>query len=664
MGISISIHNDMDFTVKAEVRLLTERGITIGKKTIAPGDTWKKTDGGLLRNCTYNLVVKDKDGVEYITPVRAPSRPGEKTVRVSDILLDVTSDSMLRSKDNLGKMMMKYGPMPSRSDLNDESSGDPEKVAEDVKEETNSRTQDKENVGESNGPKTKSPRQQPRTDSAAENKAEIYLSAIMQDLHKMQQSVNNNSFSIHEAENHYEISKDKIMMLHYQVEAFEKKYKTMGSRENQWAFIAIMVSTVVTLLILCCDLSQVPFIGKLYIPLVMLGAAYMSYQLVQSKTDENAASLKSSLQSSVNNVIPASLKPYIKGVLPTEETQEEDGEEEKEPAKPLPVKELEDKIVETTMGEGKIISVSEDSGITKVQLKFGTAYVHEKSLRNVHLAQDSAVESELDAKGGGDELPAAMNSSDWKKEGKHILMKHLSTCGEAIDCWSEPDSKNFMLRGKNYLIDSIKEHSLESRFSLECCELYAVDCTVDHVASKDYSALAKLRAESFFPEGSNVYPINFLIIQFQLPGKSFTLYMKAKKNQDPNSNVCSDYTKLFNEFVEGSDEFRNERFKIVPTVVEGSWFVRNVVGGKPALLGRKITCSYHRGKDYLEIDVDVSSSYIAQKILDVVEGSCKTLEVDLGFLIEGRKESELPEVLIGAVRFHHVDITQIPDLKA
>eukprot|EP00470_Lotharella_oceanica_P011491 CAMPEP_0170187720 /NCGR_PEP_ID=MMETSP0040_2-20121228/42434_1 /TAXON_ID=641309 /ORGANISM="Lotharella oceanica, Strain CCMP622" /LENGTH=172 /DNA_ID=CAMNT_0010434823 /DNA_START=189 /DNA_END=710 /DNA_ORIENTATION=+ len=141
------------------------------------------------------------------------------------------------------------------------------------------------------------------------------------------------------------------------------------------------------------------------------------------------------------------------------------------------------------------------------------------------------------------------------------------------------------------------------------------------------------------------------------------MYMKARLNQDPDKEVCPGYSKMFDNFVNKGDDYRNERFKIVPTVIVGSWIVRKMVGAKPALLGRKITCSYHKGEDYLEIDVDISSSYVAQKILGVVQGTCKTLQVDLGFLIEGKNERELPEVMIGAIRYHHVDLGAIPQLK-
>jgi Protein ENHANCED DISEASE RESISTANCE 2, C-terminal len=61
-------------------------------------------------------------------------------------------------------------------------------------------------------------------------------------------------------------------------------------------------------------------------------------------------------------------------------------------------------------------------------------------------------------------------------------------------------------------------------------------------------------------------------------------------------------------------DFRNERFKLIPSIVEGPFLVRRSVGAKPALLGRKLTQRYFRGPNYVETDVDVSSSSIAEKV--------------------------------------------------
>ncbi len=79
------------------------------------------------------------------------------------------------------------------------------------------------------------------------------------------------------------------------------------------------------------------------------------------------------------------------------------------------------------------------------------------------------------------------------------------------------------------------------------------------------------------------------------------------------------WLRCMSQFWSAADEdFCNERFKLIPTIVEGNWTVKMAVGSKPALTGKKITQKYFRGKGYFEVDVDISSSTVAVGILALV----------------------------------------------
>jgi len=52
--------------------------------------------------------------------------------------------------------------------------------------------------------------------------------------------------------------------------------------------------------------------------------------------------------------------------------------------------------------------------------------------------------------------------------------------------------------------------------------------------------------------------------------------------------------------------------------------------------------------------VDVGSSNVAGGILKVVKGYITALTIDMCFLLEGQKEEELPEVVLGSLRFERV----------
>jgi hypothetical protein len=89
---------------------------------------------------------------------------------------------------------------------------------------------------------------------------------------------------------------------------------------------------------------------------------------------------------------------------------------------------------------------------------------------------------------------------------------------------------------------------------------------------------------------------------------------------------------------------------------QGSWIVRQSVGSTPCLLGKAVDITYIRGPNYLEIDVDIGSSTVANGVLGLVCGVITTLVVDMAFLVQGNTYEELPERLIGAVRVSHIEL--------
>ena len=71
-----------------------------------------------------------------------------------------------------------------------------------------------------------------------------------------------------------------------------------------------------------------------------------------------------------------------------------------------------------------------------------------------------------------------------------------------------------------------------------------------------------------------------------------------------------------------SDDFRNQRFKLYPMIVDGPWVVKTAVRACPCLLGQKVVQRYFRGDHYFEIDVHVASSIIAKQIVENCEDHC------------------------------------------
>ncbi|KAE8732538.1 Eukaryotic aspartyl protease family protein [Hibiscus syriacus] len=153
-------------------------------------------------------------------------------------------------------------------------------------------------------------------------------------------------------------------------------------------------------------------------------------------------------------------------------------------------------------------------------------------------------------------------------------------------------------------------------------------------------------------EGESMKSFVFAV-NIQVPSKdnySAVFYFATEDPIPPNT--------LFYRFLHADDAFKNQRFKMVNRIVEGPWVVKRTVGNYAAcLIGKALTCNYHRGANYLEIDVDIASSAIASTILHLALGYATSVIIDMGFVVEGQAEDELPEKLIGAVRVCRMEMS-------
>jgi len=127
-------------------------------------------------------------------------------------------------------------------------------------------------------------------------------------------------------------------------------------------------------------------------------------------------------------------------------------------------------------------------------------------------------------------------------------------------------------------------------------------------------------------------------------------------DDESGASIPSAPKRLLERFVNGTDAFRNKRFKLLPNIVEGPWLVQQAVGSRPALLGKTLRQRFHRGEGYMEVGVDCNSSPAAGRIVSLVKSYAKALTVDLAFLVEAQTAEELPEELLGAVRIACVDL--------
>ncbi|CAN4076499.1 unnamed protein product [Withania somnifera] len=236
---------------------------------------------------------------------------------------------------------------------------------------------------------------------------------------------------------------------------------------------------------------------------------------------------------------------------------------------------------------------------------------------------------------------AAGGGVNWREESiaggslKHVDLER------GKNGWASPPGDLFNLRGPNYLTKKTKLPSGAWLLQPAGVDWLRSNAKLDHVLARHDN---RKSLKTFI-----------LAVNLQVPGRdhhSAVFYFASNDDEplEPGS--------LLYRFVNGDDSYRNSRFKIVNRIVKGPWIVKAAVGNYSAcILGKALNCYYHRGPNYLEIDVDIGSSAIASAILHLALGYVTSVTIDMGFLVESQTEEELPEKLFGAVRVCQMEMS-------
>lgn len=230
------------------------------------------------------------------------------------------------------------------------------------------------------------------------------------------------------------------------------------------------------------------------------------------------------------------------------------------------------------------------------------------------------------------------------------LQGYTGTC--PIQYWDSPDIRGIKVRGKTYATDKKKVYAEQPAFALAGVDFFEMPAHQEHIAQRPETLVSKLGDHVQF----------MFIVQLMVPGPpclSMVLYF-APTETSPTRDDNTPFSNTMAAFLDGTDEQRTDRFKIIPRVVQGSWIVKQTVGNTPTILGRKLRQPYHMGANYIEVDIDIASSSVASAVLGVCGPVAKSLVVDILFLLEGWNESELPEKVLGAVRLRNIDLKAGP----
>jgi hypothetical protein len=122
--------------------------------------------------------------------------------------------------------------------------------------------------------------------------------------------------------------------------------------------------------------------------------------------------------------------------------------------------------------------------------------------------------------------------------------------------------------------------------------------------------------------------------------------------------------RLLKRFLEaGNDTSLTDRFKVIAQVTNQEESGLSGMGKKllnshnaTPVLTRPQHRIYHHG-NISEVDVDVHTfSYIARRGIHSLLDKTSTLVIDIGFVLQGETEKELPEQILGCCRLDRVGI--------
>ncbi|KAJ0968609.1 hypothetical protein J5N97_025526 [Dioscorea zingiberensis] len=232
-------------------------------------------------------------------------------------------------------------------------------------------------------------------------------------------------------------------------------------------------------------------------------------------------------------------------------------------------------------------------------------------------------------------------SEEWIERVKTEGAVPLSDPENCPNGWATPPGDKFMVRGPDYMSTKVKIPGGEYLLKPLGFDWIKGSMKIGEVLSHpNHRVRRAIDAEVAIGNRPFVWAFNL-----QLPCKdnySAIAYFLSLEPIEEGS--------LMDQFLKGDDSFRNSRLKLIANIVKGPWIVRTAVGEQAiCILGRALSCKYVVGANFIEVDVDIGSSMVANAIVHLAFGYITTLTVDLAFLIESQTELELPERILGAV---------------
>lgn len=271
-----------------------------------------------------------------------------------------------------------------------------------------------------------------------------------------------------------------------------------------------------------------------------------------------------------------------------------------------------------------------------------------------------------------DQVAAEQTQQEQEETQETLKLKEPNT-------YNEPSSDEFYVRGKGYLegttvVDRSKKVPADKPlYSIAGINVFKAKKDLFHIASKVESLKQYLASENNKDREQNKnLPPKFLVMCWNFRSawgaREHTcvvhLFKRNDDQFDHQVNAASvGFQRALDEFVHGNHDQKSERLKFMFKIRESAAVVRKTISGlggeKPVLIAKKLKTRFFSGENYLEINQDVGSSMIAAMLNSTMLKASKDMIVDTSWLIQAQEESELPERLLGIVRWNFVNIKDV-----
>jgi hypothetical protein len=250
----------------------------------------------------------------------------------------------------------------------------------------------------------------------------------------------------------------------------------------------------------------------------------------------------------------------------------------------------------------------------------------------------------------------------WGESNLPVFRPLTELCGpeQRKNTYGSPFAGDFLVRGPGYLAKhktgnrSLKVASEAAPYEIAGINVFRSRRSLKHVAARVGSLKEYLARYGAAEDGLPRFVVICFTFRDLWSGENSSVVHLFRRNERVPMSAA--FRRAFGRFASSTDHaFCAERLKFVFKVQDASAALRTTIsmlgGERPVLIAKKLTTSFHRGDNYLEVDQDVGSSRVASMLNGTMLKASGGMVVDMAWLCEAREEDELPECVLGALRY-------------